>query len=257
MLKRHNHPFNFPDPGILLLSLMLPVASAMAAAPFTAPQSVQAPEPKTQQTIHVKRDGLKVQLKACLKENASTVCTLYLSSKEDLTLWVSDPNREKSRLIDFDGNEYSTFEVVQFGKPETGTVLVKKTPIKLVLSFSKLPEKLSGVALLEVGLETYGHEIPVRFRKIDFLSASTAGEQTPPAKSKSKPDIEKIPTQTPDSEPETEEETQDTDDASDGTQPPDKTKGEAPAPQPASKPNKKQTPSPAPSPAPSPPKNET
>jgi hypothetical protein len=175
--------------------------AALASNP--ARQIDKSSAPKTQQTIRVKPDNLRVQLTQCLRESEKVTCTFLVSSlKDELTVWVSDPNRAKSRVIDAEGNEYSSFEVLQFGKPESGALLVKRTPIRLVVSFSKLPEKISSVALLELGLETYGHEIPVRFRKIEFLNAST------PDNTKNKPDqgteTQTTPNelQSPESEPE-------------------------------------------------------
>jgi hypothetical protein len=123
-----------------------------------------------QQTVRVKRDKLKVQLNQCVQTDQKVVCTLFVSSlNKPVPVWVSNPNRRRSRLIDVEGNEYSSFEVVQFGKAESELLFIDRTPIKLVLSFNQLPKSLPKIALLEIGLETYGHEISVQFRKVHTI----------------------------------------------------------------------------------------
>jgi hypothetical protein len=200
----------------IILGLMFcSVAPAIAANPFRPLKQDSTTKSKTQQTVEVEPDNIRVQLTQCLREAEKVTCTFLVSSlKDDLTVWVSDPLREKSRLIDAEGNAYSSFEIVLFGKPDSTAMLVKQVPIRLVLSFTKLPDKISSAALLELGLETYGHEIPVRFQKVAFLNAlapaepsSEVKEESPSPESTSPPETEEEPTQPePTSPPETEEE---------------------------------------------------
>jgi hypothetical protein len=165
---------------IIFVLMLCPAAPVIAAKPLRLGEKGAASELKTQKTVEVEPDNIRVQLKQCLREAEKVTCTFLISSlDDDLTVWVTDPLREKSRLIDIDGNAYSSFEIVQFGKSESIAMLVKQVPIRLILSFTKLPNRISGAALLELGLETYGHEIPVRFQKVEFLNALAPEEPLP------------------------------------------------------------------------------
>jgi hypothetical protein len=156
---------------ILFLGLFFPGSFAIVFPHQTQGKALAA---NVQQTVRVKRDKLKVQLNQCVQTDQKVVCTLLVSSlKKPVPVWVSNPNRRRSRLIDVEGNEYSSFEVVQFGKAESELLFIDRTPIKLVLSFNQLPKNLPKISLLEIGLETYGHEVPVQFRKVNLLSTST------------------------------------------------------------------------------------
>jgi hypothetical protein len=173
--------------GVVLFSLFFQGSWALAAPKQLRPQIGLANPPalptevaklKVQQTIRLKREDLKVQLTQCVREGKGVVCTILLSSnKEKVPVWVTDPNRRRSRLIDTEGNEYSSFAIVQFGKSEANLLFIDKTPIKLVLRFDDLPDQLANIALLEIGFETYGHEVPVQFHKVNVLNLSIA-EQT-------------------------------------------------------------------------------
>jgi hypothetical protein len=152
---------------ILFVGLFLPGFWVTVSPHQTSGEALAA---TVQQTVRVKRDKLKVQLNQCVQTDQKVVCTLFVSSlNKPVPVWVSNPNRRRSRLIDVEGNEYSSFEVVQFGKAESELLFIDRTPIKLVLSFNQLPKSLPKIALLEVGLETYGHEVPVQFRKVNLL----------------------------------------------------------------------------------------
>ncbi len=173
-------PYSFYS--VVLFSILCQGSGALAASNPLLPQtdleqsSVQPTKVamlRSQQTIKVKREDLKVQLTQCEREGNAVICTILLSSTKDkVAVWVTDPNRKKSRLIDAEGSEYSTFKVIQFGKSETDLLYIGQTPIKLVLSFNDLPDQLSSIALLEIGLETYGHEVPIQFRKVTVPNRS-------------------------------------------------------------------------------------
>jgi len=157
----------YPLHWILFVGLFFPGSWAIVSPHQTSGDALAA---TVQQTVRVKRDKLKVQLNQCVQTDQKVVCTLFVSSvNKPVPVWVSNPNRRRSRLIDVEGNEYSSFEVVQFGKAESELLFIDRTPIKLVLSFNQLPKSLPKIALLEVGLETYGHEVPVQFRKVNLL----------------------------------------------------------------------------------------
>jgi hypothetical protein len=149
---------------------------------------IQAPGPSTspssgriQQTVKVKKENLKAQLQNCVREGESAQCIFFLSSdKEDLSVWVTHPNRAKSRIVDQEGNEYGTFQIVRFGVPDTSTMIVRKAPIRLVIQFDKLPPSLTRAVLVEVGLETYGRELPVRFQNVNLPNGTFQFQAPPP-----------------------------------------------------------------------------
>lgn len=142
------------------------------ATPLQAPDATLISTTRgIQQTVKVKKENLKAQLQSCIRQGESVQCIFFLSStKEDFTIWVAHPNRAKSRIVDQDGNEYGTFQIVRFGVPDTSTMIVRKAPIKLVIQFDQLPASLTRAVLVEIGLETYGRELPVRFRNVNLPS---------------------------------------------------------------------------------------
>jgi hypothetical protein len=136
---------------------------------------------RIQQTVKVKKENLKADLQSCVRQGESAQCIFFLSStKEDFTIWVAHPNRAKSRIVDKDGNEYGTFQILRFGVPDTSTMIVRKAPIKLVIQFDQLPASLTSAVLVEVGLETYGRELAVRFQNVSLPNGVFQFQPPPP-----------------------------------------------------------------------------
>jgi hypothetical protein len=136
---------------------------------------------KIQQTVKVKKADLKAQLQSCVRQEQSVQCVFFLSSvKNDLAIWVAHPNRAKSRLVDQEGNEYGVFQIIRFGVPDIGTMIVRKAPIRLVIQFDQLPPSLTQAVLVEIGLETYGRELPVRFQNVNLPSGVFQFQPPPP-----------------------------------------------------------------------------
>ncbi|HEY9824425.1 MAG TPA: hypothetical protein V6D19_03190 [Stenomitos sp.] len=194
-------------PSLAILGLLVS-ASVAIAAPSKLQPVVSTPETDKPKVVRVKRDNIRVQLTQCLKDAEKVTCTFLLSSlkNNEITLWVTDPARQKSRVIDGEGNEYNSFEILQFGAENQGVPVVRRVPIKLVLSFTKLPEKLANASLVEIGLETYGHEIPIQFRQVTFLSAAAQSTSpTKPGSGPKRPSGDQKPSDTPPEETEEEQ----------------------------------------------------
>lgn len=172
---------------VMLGSLSLGIFSCLLTTQGQANPSKASSTPsmsasgRIQQTVKVRKENLKAELQSCVRQGESAQCILFLSStKEDFTIWVAHPNRAKSRIVDKDGNEYGTFQILRFGVPDTSTMIVRKAPIKLVIQFDQLPVSLTSAVLVEVGLETYGRELAVRFQKVSLPNGVFQFQPPPP-----------------------------------------------------------------------------
>lgn len=178
---------NRPEsPGSIFGLLSFGIASSLWisgvwAKPIQGSSSNSSSSGKIQQTVKVKKADLKAQLQSCVRQEQSVQCVFFLSSvKDDLAIWVAHPNRAKSRLVDQEGNEYGVFQIIRFGVPDIGTMIVRKAPIRLVIQFDQLPPSLTQAVLVEIGLETYGRELPVRFQNVNLPSGVFQFQPPPP-----------------------------------------------------------------------------
>lgn len=141
------------------------------------------PPPPSSAANSVVAEGITFEVSSCEIAGTSLTCSVGVTngSREDLEVSFL-PYR--SRIIDNSGNEYhcqryrfGSKQAAYYGPfnyPSLDNTLVSGTPTNLVMTFEKVPEEVSKIALLEIGCSLgrrgTGREFAAQMRSIPVTS---------------------------------------------------------------------------------------